>query len=130
MPAIYPQRVVLSDGSTFTSYTTAPTPSILRLTRDVTNNPLWAPGTEKRGLGDGVEEGRVGRFRRRFEGTAGVGLETSEGASAGAGAGAKKPDGGMAFGEADFEWMSEGAKEEKVSAKEMQGKPKAGAKKR
>jgi hypothetical protein len=127
MPAIYPQRVLLSDGSTFTSYTTAPTPSILRLTRDVTNNPLWAPGTEKRGLGEGVEEGRVGRFRRRFEGTAGAGLAGSD-AGAAAGAGAKKADGGMSFAEADFEWMSEGAKEEKVSAKEMQGKPKAGKK--
>ena len=65
LPRIYPQRVVLSDGSTFTSYTTAPSPAILRLTRDVTNNALWAPGTEKRGVTD--EEGRVGRFQRKFD---------------------------------------------------------------
>ena len=67
LPRLHAQRIVLSDGSTFTHYTTAPTPAIVRLTRDVTNNPLWAPGTEKRGLNDD-EDGRVGRFKRRFEG--------------------------------------------------------------
>jgi len=108
LPAIYPQRVVLSDGSTFTSYSTTPTPAILRLTRDVTNNPLWAPGTEKRGVDDGAEDGRVGRFRRRFAGT--------EAAEQGA-----KPT----FRTDDLSWMSEGAEEEKLSAKQRAGPVKA-----
>lgn len=96
LPALFPQKVVLSDGSTFTSYSTAPTPATLRLTRDVTNNPLWAPSTERRGMGDGVEEGRVGRFRRRFEGAGAQGAAKS------------------AFGETDLSWMSEGAVAEKA----------------
>jgi hypothetical protein len=66
-------------------------------------------------LGDGVEEGRVGRFRRRFEGV---------------GAGAVAQSERAAFGEKDFDWMSEGAKAEVVSQKEMQGKPKATGKKK
>lgn len=118
LPAIYAQTVVLSDGSTFTAHTTAPTPSIIRLTRDVTNNPLWAPGTEKRGLADGSEEGRVGRFRRRFEG---VSMDEGEGGEE------KKKTG---FGEGDFDWMGEGAKEEKIVQKEVPSKAKGGGKKK
>ena len=34
----FPQRVIRSDGSTFTHWTTSPR-SVIRLTRDVTNNP-------------------------------------------------------------------------------------------
>ncbi|KAK1923226.1 hypothetical protein DB88DRAFT_341127 [Papiliotrema laurentii] len=100
LPRIYPQRVVLSDGSTFTSYSTAPTPSILRLTRDVTNNPLWAPGTEKRGVTD--EEGRVGRFRRKFEAMDFMASEPAEGNAEG-------PEGEVVE---DLSWMSEGGREE------------------
>lgn len=106
MPALFPQKVVLADGSTFTSYSTAPTPATLRLTRDVTNNPLWAPSTERRGMGDGVEEGRVGRFRRRFEGAGSQDAPTS------------------AFAEGDLSWMSDGAIAEKAPAQ----KNKAGKK--
>jgi ribosomal protein L31 len=113
LPAIYPQRVVLSDGSTFTAYTTAPTPAILRMTRDVTNNPLWAPGTEKRGLDDGAEDGRVGRFRRRFAGT--------EAASASAEEGAAPAENKPTFRADDLSWMSEGAEEEKMSARQRAG---------
>ncbi|KAL7420849.1 hypothetical protein Q5752_004802 [Cryptotrichosporon argae] len=125
LPALYPQKIVLSDGSTFTSYTSAPTPAIVRLTRDVRNNPLWAPGTEKRGVGEDGE-GRVGRFRRRFEGVAEVEQDASEGGE-GKGEGEKaegKKAAAAAFAEADLGWMSEGAKEEKVSDK-MKGGPKA-----
>lgn len=107
LPAMYPQRVLLSDGSTFTSYTTAPTPAILRLTRDVTNNPLWAPGTETRGAID--EEGRVGKFKRRFEGMT---FATGPGEQAGPGA----AEGQVMDGEGevvdDLSWMSEGGREE------------------
>jgi ribosomal protein L31 len=115
VPAVYAQTVVLSDGSTFTAHTTAPTPSIIRLTRDVTNNPLWAPGTDRRGLADGAEDGRVGRFRRRFEGASMSG-EQEEGAQS-----------TKEFGEGDFDWMGEGAKEEKLVVKEVpSGKGKGG----
>ncbi len=110
LPPLFPQKVVLSDGSTFTSYSTAPTPAILRMTRDVTNNPLWAPSTERRGVGDGVEEGRVGRFRRRFEGAGQKGAQKS------------------AFGDADLQWMSEGAVAEKAPAQKNAAK-KGGGKK-
>jgi hypothetical protein len=83
----------------------------------VTNNPLWAPGTEKRGLGEGAEEGRVGRFRRRFED-----LEMGQAVVDGAKEGGQKKT--RAFAETDLEWMSEGAVEEKVAAP----KPRAGKK--
>ncbi|KAL1412522.1 hypothetical protein Q8F55_000268 [Vanrija albida] len=114
LPAIYPQRVVLSDGSTFTSYTTAPSPATVRLARDVTNNPLWAPGTEKVGGAEGEEEGRVGRFRRRFAGAA----EASDTAGA-----APAPP-AAAFKADDLAWMSDGAKDEIVSDKERAGRKK------
>lgn len=104
LPAVYPQRILLSDGSTFTSYTTAPTPSIVRLTRDVTNNSLWAPGTEKRV--EGGQEGRVGKFRRRFEGIA----EEDESGGEDESVGKREAQ----FNEADLSWMSEGARVEKA----------------
>ncbi|ORY31285.1 hypothetical protein BCR39DRAFT_97062 [Naematelia encephala] len=106
LPAIFPQRIVLSDGSTFTSYTTAPTPATLQLTRDVTNNPLWAPGTERRGIED--EEGRVGRFRRRFEGMSAEPSSSSEEE----GQGGAQND--VSFDQEDLSWMGEGGKEEKA----------------
>lgn len=133
VPALYPHKIVLSDGSTFTAHLTNPSPSIIRLTRDVTNNPLWAPGTERRGLGDGEAEGRVGRFRRRFEGVAGADGEAdgsasasaSASADAAAAAGTPQAPPRRAFAEQDFDWMSEGAVEEKVVQKEA---PKASEK--
>ncbi|KAF8577381.1 hypothetical protein K439DRAFT_1364799 [Ramaria rubella] len=65
---IFPQRVLLSDGSTFTHYITSPR-SIIRLTRDLTNNPLWNYGMSKGGMFEDEEgsSGRMGRFRRKFE---------------------------------------------------------------
>jgi len=46
---------------------------LIKLTRDVTNNPTWNPGMWK---SDSTEEesavtGRLGRFNRRFEGLGG-----------------------------------------------------------
>jgi len=72
----FPQRVVRSDGSTFVHWTTSPR-SLIKLTRDVTNNPVWNPGMWK---SDGAEEesevtGRLGRFNRRFEGLGGIGQD-------------------------------------------------------
>lgn len=80
----------------------------------MTNNPLWAPGTEKRGLGEGAEEGRVGRFRRRFE-------ELSMDAEAQEGEEGEIKTKARAFAETDLEWMSEGAVEEKVGTGKQKG---------
>ncbi|KIO25638.1 hypothetical protein M407DRAFT_244012 [Tulasnella calospora MUT 4182] len=62
----FKQRVILSDGSTFTHFTTSPRTTI-RLTRDLTNNPFWAPGRDGIAAGDD-EAGRMGRFKKRFGG--------------------------------------------------------------
>lgn len=64
---IFPQRVIQSDGSTYTHYITSPR-STIRLTRDLLNNPLWNYGAIGGQFDD--EEGsagRMGRFRRKFE---------------------------------------------------------------
>lgn len=119
LPAIFPQRVVLSDGSTFTSYTTAPSPAIMRLARDVTNNPLWAPGMEKAGASED-DEGAVGRFRRRFAGADAAAASTDAGAAAPA----------QSFKADDLSWMSEGGKEEILSDKERAGRSKPKGKKK
>ncbi|WWC92391.1 uncharacterized protein L201_007348 [Kwoniella dendrophila CBS 6074] len=111
MVPTYPMRVILSDGSTFTAYTTAPTPSTKKLTRDVLNNPLWSPASERKGLGEG-EEGRVGRFRKRFEG---ITLEEPQEDVSTDTTTIKKEE---AFGALDLDWMSEGGVEEKISEKQ------------
>ncbi|KAK7455266.1 hypothetical protein VKT23_011138 [Stygiomarasmius scandens] len=73
----FPQRVIRADGSSFTHWTTSPR-SIIRLTRDTTNNPAW--NTYMWADDQAVEDeanttGRVGRFNRRFEGIGGHGEE-------------------------------------------------------
>ncbi|KAG6841337.1 hypothetical protein C0991_012162 [Blastosporella zonata] len=65
----FPQLVIRSDGSSFTHWTTSPK-SMIRLTRDTTNNPVWNTGTWSDARG--VEEessmtGRLGRFNRKFD---------------------------------------------------------------
>ncbi|KAJ9117502.1 hypothetical protein QFC22_004352 [Naganishia vaughanmartiniae] len=131
LPAIYPQLVIQADGSSFTQYTTAPSPAVYRLTRDVTNNPLW--NLNKDGLGrrgDGEEDGgRLARFRRLYgESTSAsstTDASTSEKKSSGASS-APSPVAGL-FEASDLDWMSsEAGKAEKVSAKEMAGPQKAG----
>ena len=64
----FPQRVIRSDGTTFTHWTTSPR-SVIRLTRDVTNNPLWnSAAWGSHGVDEEDEAtGRLGRFNRRFE---------------------------------------------------------------
>ncbi|KAG8702969.1 hypothetical protein FRC09_004435 [Ceratobasidium sp. 395] len=62
----YPQTVYLSDGSSFTHRTTAPR-SVVRLTRDITNNPVWQPGQEARAGEEEDLSGRLGRYKRRFD---------------------------------------------------------------
>jgi len=62
---LFPQKVMLSDGSTFTHYTTSPR-SYIRLTKDISNSPLWTLSSQR-----AAEEslmGRVGRFKQKFEG--------------------------------------------------------------
>lgn len=64
----FPQKVIRSDGSTFVHWTTSPR-SVLRLTRDVTNNPLWNLGDLSKTSeleNEGQMTGRMGRFNRRF----------------------------------------------------------------
>ncbi|KAI0713371.1 hypothetical protein C8Q76DRAFT_620992 [Earliella scabrosa] len=66
MVPVFPQRLVRVDGSTVIHYTTSPR-SVIKLTRDTTNNPLW---NAARFVGMDEEEdevtGRMGRFSRRF----------------------------------------------------------------
>ena len=63
---LFPQRLVRVDGSTVVHHTTSPR-SVIRLTRDTTNNPVW---NAARFVGMDEEEdevtGRMGRFSRRF----------------------------------------------------------------
>lgn len=63
----FPQRVIRSDGSTFTHWTTSPR-SVIRLTRDVTNNPMWNVSslTSEDAEEESSTTGRLGRFNRRF----------------------------------------------------------------
>lgn len=64
----FPQRVVLSDGSSFLHRTTSPR-SVFKMTRDTRNNPIWnafvATGGEEL---EGKATGRMGRYSRKFEG--------------------------------------------------------------
>lgn len=65
----FPQRVIRSDGTSFTHWTTSPR-SLLRLTRDTTNNPMWNTGVWSNDRGveeEGATTGRLGRFNRKFE---------------------------------------------------------------
>ncbi|KAI0788376.1 hypothetical protein C8Q74DRAFT_677870 [Fomes fomentarius] len=73
MVPVFPQRLVRVDGSTVIHYTTSPR-SVIKLTRDTTNNPLW---NAARFVGMDEEEdevtGRMGRFSRRFGDLGGLG---------------------------------------------------------
>ncbi|PVU87710.1 hypothetical protein BB559_005923 [Furculomyces boomerangus] len=62
LPEIFRQRVVLSDGSTFTIRSTSPR-AILKLSKDTRNHPLWNPQNQY-DLND--EGGHLSRFQKRF----------------------------------------------------------------
>ncbi|KAL4065641.1 hypothetical protein V8B97DRAFT_1875094, partial [Scleroderma yunnanense] len=69
----FPQHVTLTDGSTFTQWTTSPRSHVI-LTRDMTNHLLWN-ATERvcagsAELAQDKEEGtgRMRRWKRRFGG--------------------------------------------------------------
>ncbi|KDN44119.1 hypothetical protein K437DRAFT_247959 [Tilletiaria anomala UBC 951] len=105
----FPTTMILSDGSSIQMHTTSPR-HVTRLTRDVTNHPLWNPASEKRGNGQGdgseAEVGRLGRFRRRFAEEAIPASLPSSGARSGS---AQAADG--RFGEEDLAWMSVGGRQ-------------------
>ncbi|KAF5353323.1 hypothetical protein D9756_007989 [Leucocoprinus leucothites] len=66
----YPQTIIRSDGSSFVHWTTSPK-SMVRLTRDTTNNPVWntANWASDRALDEETgSAGRMGRFNRKFGG--------------------------------------------------------------
>lgn len=65
----FPQKVTLSDGSTFTHWTTSPR-SIIRLTRDISNAPLWTLSSTT-GTTDEDTSGRLTRYRSKYD-TAGA----------------------------------------------------------
>lgn len=64
-PYTFTQLVTLSDGSTFVQRTTNPQP-VYRSTKDVRNNPLWNPSSQKLLNIEEDEAGRLKRFRGRF----------------------------------------------------------------
>ena len=72
-PYLLDQIVILSDGSSYKQLTTSPR-GVIRLTKDVRNNPMWNPSMKE--LAD-VEEDEAGRLKR-FRGRFGMGFETSE----------------------------------------------------
>jgi ribosomal protein L31 len=77
---MFAQRVVRSDGSTFVHWTTSPRQQI-RLTRDVTNHPVWNPAERTSGEAEeeeGKTTGRLGRFSRRFGDEMGVGAQEED----------------------------------------------------
>lgn len=63
----FPQKVVRSDGTSFTHWTTSPI-SLIRLTRDTTNNPNWNTGNpgDRSFEEENTTTGRLGRFSRKF----------------------------------------------------------------
>lgn len=95
---LFPQTILLSDGSSIQLTTTSPR-STVRLTRDPTNHPLWNPSMERTGgASEEDESGRLGRFRRRFGGT-----DDAAGQSDGSPQ-AQQTE----FGAQDLSWMSVG----------------------
>jgi hypothetical protein len=64
----FPQKVIRSDGTSFTHWTTSPK-SLVRLTRDTTNNPHWNTGnpSDRSVEDESGASGRLGRFSRKFE---------------------------------------------------------------
>ncbi|KAJ3851730.1 hypothetical protein EV368DRAFT_42517 [Lentinula lateritia] len=85
----FPQRVIRADGTSFTHWTTSPR-SLIRLTRDTTNNPVWntALWADNKAVEDEANTtGRMGRFNKRFEGIGGAGGSVDWMAGTGEGSG-------------------------------------------
>ncbi|TKY90894.1 hypothetical protein EX895_000892 [Sporisorium graminicola] len=105
----FSSTAILADGSSIQLATTSPR-RLTRLTRDPTNHPLWNPSQERKIGGDaGDDSGRLGRFRRRFEGL--------DGAAVGGQAAEAKVDAGeVSFGQEDLAWMSVGGREARAGS--------------
>lgn len=105
----FSSTTILADGSSIQISTTSPR-RLTRLTRDPTNHPLWNPGQERKVGGDADDDsGRLGRFRRRFDGL--------DGASAsGKPAEANKDAREVSFGQEDLDWMSVGGREARAGS--------------
>ncbi|KAJ9476521.1 Mitochondrial zinc maintenance protein 1, mitochondrial [Pseudozyma hubeiensis] len=104
----FSSTTILADGSSIQLATTSPR-RLTRLTRDPTNHPLWNPGQERKIGGDaGDDSGRLGRFRRRFEGL--------DGASGTAAEAQKDAQGEVKFGQDDLDWMSVGGREARAGS--------------
>lgn len=63
-PERFLQKIVLSNGATFTVRTTSPIRSQIRLTKDTRNHPLWNPAMLKEGVTDESEQ--LTKFQKRF----------------------------------------------------------------
>ncbi|CAG8433599.1 1187_t:CDS:2 [Ambispora gerdemannii] len=61
-PGLYTQKIILTDGATYTIQTTSPKPFV-KLVRDTRNHPLWNPEM-KHGMQD--ESGQLSKFQRKF----------------------------------------------------------------
>ncbi|CAG8637851.1 3289_t:CDS:1 [Ambispora leptoticha] len=61
-PGLYTQKIILTDGATYTIQTTSPKP-LVKLVRDTRNHPLWNPEL-KHGMQD--ESGQLSKFQRKF----------------------------------------------------------------
>nr|CDI51590.1 conserved hypothetical protein [Melanopsichium pennsylvanicum 4]SNX84060.1 related to MZM1 \ len=104
----FSSTTILADGSSIQLATTSPR-RLTRLTRDPTNHPLWNPGQERKIGGDAADDsGRLGRFRRRFEGVEGVTEEAQKGDNVAAGE--------VKFGQDDLDWMSVGGREARAGS--------------
>ncbi|KAJ4384500.1 hypothetical protein N0V86_000099 [Didymella sp. IMI 355093] len=64
-PYTFTQLVQLSDGSAFTLRTTNPQP-VLVTAKDIRNNPLWHPSSQKLLNVEEDEAGRLAAFRAKF----------------------------------------------------------------
>jgi hypothetical protein len=64
-PYTFTQLIQLSDGSAFTLRTTNPQP-VLRSAKDIRNNPLWHPSSQKLLNVEEDEAGKLAAFRAKF----------------------------------------------------------------
>jgi hypothetical protein len=64
-PYTFTQLITLSDGSSFTVRTTSPEP-VYKSAKDIRNNPLWNPSSQKLLNVEEDEAGRLAAFRAKF----------------------------------------------------------------
>jgi hypothetical protein len=64
-PYTFTQLITLSDGSSFTVRTTSPEP-VYKSAKDIRNNPLWNPSSQKLLNVEEDEAGRLAAFRAKY----------------------------------------------------------------